>query len=90
MRQYQRHLFHWLRANAPGVLQSSAVGAALDNSALEDLPGNSKTGPSLKHYEDKLDGLTCAVAAWLVWRNPAGWETFGDADNGYIVAPRET
>lgn len=88
MKEYQRHLFDWLRAHAPGVLQSSAVRASLDNSALEDLPGSSRTKPSLKHYEDMLDGLTCALAAWLLWREPDRWETFGDANNGYIVAPR--
>ena len=88
MREYQQLLKGWLEANAPGVLRNQSVQVALSPFTIEALPGSSKTGPSLKHYEDILDGLTCALAAWLVWRRPSDWETFGDAANGYIVAPR--
>ncbi|MXY36996.1 MAG: DUF429 domain-containing protein [Dehalococcoidia bacterium] len=89
MRAYQEYLQDWLHTNAPGVLEHSAVRQALAAEAIADLPGSSKAGPSLKHYEDMLDGLTCALAAWLAWQSPGNWETFGDARNGYIVAPRE-
>ena len=88
MREYQQHLKEWLEANAPGVLRNGSVEEALSPLTIEGRPGSSKTEPSLKHYEDILDGLTCALGAWLAWRSPADWETFGDAANGYIVAPR--
>ena len=42
----------------------------------------------LKCLDDTLDGLTCALAAWLAWRNPCAWETIGD-HAGYIIVPRE-
>lgn len=85
---YQKLLREWLKANAPGVLEHGAVREALAAEAITDIPGSSKTGPSLKHYEDMLDGLTCALAAWLSWQKPEEWQTFGDAKNGYILAPR--
>ena len=88
MREYQQRLKDWLEANAPGVLRNGSVEEALSSLTIEGLPGSSKTEPSLKHYEDILDGLTCALAAWLAWRSPEDWETFGDAITGYIVAPR--
>ena len=44
-------------------------------------------GKSLKRLDDTLDGLTCAIAAWLIWNEPEGWEMIGDL-NGYIVAPK--
>ena len=45
-------------------------------------------GRALKRLDDTLDGLTCALAAWLAWRNPGAWETIGD-HTGYIIVPRE-
>ena len=43
-------------------------------------------GVVLKRLEDKLDAVTCALAAWMIWRDPSRWEKLGDL-NGYIVAP---
>lgn len=45
-------------------------------------------GNALKRLEDELDAVTCALAAYLIWRRPSRWEMLGDLD-GYIVAPRE-
>ncbi|MYH67420.1 MAG: DUF429 domain-containing protein, partial [Dehalococcoidia bacterium] len=90
MWEYQRHLREWIEEQAPGVLENGDVREALAPETISELPGTSRSGPSLKHYEDLLDGLTCAFAAWLAWQCPENWETFGDASNGYIVAPRET
>ncbi|MCY4492412.1 MAG: hypothetical protein OXB92_00965 [Acidimicrobiaceae bacterium] len=36
--------------------------------------------------EDKLNGLTCTLAASLAWSNPLEWETIGDM-NGYMLVP---
>ncbi len=86
---YQNHLRQLCKERAPGVLRNDSVRAALAPETLEGLPGSSKKGmPTLKHYEDMLDGLTCALAAWMAWRDPGAWETIGDR-NGYIVTPRE-
>ncbi len=82
MREYQRHLRALLEREAPGVLAGEDVRRAL----APETAGNAR-GAGLKRLDDTLDGLTCALAAWLLWREPAGWETIGDL-NGYIVAPR--
>lgn len=82
MQEYQRHLRALLEREAPGVLDSEDVRGAL----APETAGNAK-GAALKRLDDTLDGLTCAVAAWLLWREPGGWETIGDL-TGYIVAPR--
>lgn len=83
MQQYQGHLRALLQREAPGVLESSEVQRAL-------APGTAagSRGAALKRLDDTLDGLTCALAAWLLWKEPDRWETIGDL-NGYIVAPRE-
>ena len=82
MQEYQRHLRALLEREVPGVLKSADVGRALE----PETAANAK-GASLKRLDDTLDGITCALAAWFLWRKPDGWETIGDL-TGYIVAPR--
>jgi len=82
MQEYQRHLRALLERAAPGVLGSDDV-----RRALAPETAASARGAALKRLDDTLDGITCAVAAWLLWRQPDGWETIGDL-TGYIVAPR--
>ena len=82
MQQYQGHLRDVLEREAPRVLESAEVQRVL---APETAAG--AKGAALKRLDDTLDGLTCALAAWLLWKRPGQWETIGDL-NGYIVAPR--
>ena len=83
MQRYQGHLRALIERETPRVLDHPDVLRAL-------APQTAATarGRSLKRLDDTLDGLTCALAAWLLWRDPGGWETIGDL-NGYVVAPRE-
>lgn len=81
--EYQWHLEALIRKVAPKVLDSADVQCALDSEAARNARGK-----SLKRLDDTLDGLTCALAAWLMWNAPECWEMIGDL-NGYIVAPRE-
>ena len=83
MRQYQCHLREVLEREAPGVLDGEKV-----QRILEPETAIGAKGAALKRLDDTLDGLTCALAAWLLWKEPERWETIGDLD-GYIVAPRE-
>ena len=82
MQQYQDHLRALLQREAPGVTESAEVQLAL---APETAAG--ARGAALKRLDDTLDGLTCALSAWLLWKEPDRWETIGDL-NGYIVAPK--
>lgn len=82
LQRYQRHLHDLVELEAPDVLQSPVVRRALMPEAAE-----CARGVTLKQLEDKLDGLTCAMAAWLAWSNHERWETIGDLD-GYMVVPR--
>ena len=81
--EYQDHLRGWLERRAPGVLRSGDLRRALANETAR-----AARGRALKRLEDTLDGVTCALAAWLVWCEPESWETLGDLD-GYVVVPRE-
>ena len=83
MQQYQAHLRALIEREAPGVLQTRSMSRC----ALAPQTAASARGAALKRLDDTLDGLTCALAAWLLWREPDAWETIGDL-NGYIVAPR--
>ena len=82
LEQYQGYLRALLAREAPRVHDHSDIQVALD-------PDTAKAakGKSLKRLDDTLDGLTCALAAWLIWKEPERWEMIGDL-NGYIVAPR--
>lgn len=81
MGKYQALLRGLIDNEASGILRSPDINDTL----ARDLP-NTK-GQALKRHDDTLDGLTCALAAWLVSRKPKEWETMGD-ENGYIVVPR--
>lgn len=83
IRQYQRHLRRLISDEAPGVLEHPGVQRRLDPAVTESL-----IGVAYKRLDDALDGLTCALAAWLMWNQPARWEVVGDK-NGYIVVPRD-
>ena len=84
LQQYQRHLEVLIEDVAPGVLEFPDVKRALDSETARNARGK-----SLKRLDDTLDGLTCALGAWLMWNEPERWEMIGDL-NGYIVAPCET
>lgn len=83
MREYQRHLRRLIEREAAGLLVSADVLRALDPHTAATAKGR-----ALKRLDDTLDGLTCALAAWLAWREPGAWEAIGDL-TGAIVAPRE-
>ena len=83
MRKYQNCLETLLAKEAPHVLDDPQVARALSPETVV-----SARGAALKRLDDTLDGLTCAIAAWLAWRIPSDWEVIGDL-NGYIIAPRE-
>ncbi len=82
MQQYQEHLRALAGHEAPGILEHPDV-----RHALAPVAAASARGKAFKRLEDTLDGLTCALAAWLLWKEPERWEMIGDL-NGYIVAPR--
>ena len=81
MRDYQRYLEALVKHEAPSCLDNPDV-----RDVLAPRTAETARGAALKRLEDKLDGLTCAMAAWLAWRDPDGWESIGDL-NGYILVP---
>ena len=81
MQLYQQHLRDLAERETPGILQDAELEVALAPETAERAQGK-----ALKRLEDKLDGLTCALAAWLSWRDPGAWEMIGDL-NGYIWVP---
>ena len=83
LQQYQAHTEALIKHEAPRVLENADVLCALDSETAQNARGR-----ALKRLDDTLDGLTCALAAWLIWKQPERWETIGDL-NGYIVVPRE-
>ena len=82
MLEYQVHLGNLLDRVAPRVLECSEVQRLLHPQTVLDARGR-----NLKRLDDTLDGLTCALAAFLLWDEPDQWELLGDR-NGYIVVPR--
>ena len=82
MQQYQGHLRTLIAREAPNLFEHVDIDRALAPETAQ-----SARGKSLKRLDDTLDGLTCALAAWLIWNEPKRWEMIGDR-NGYIVAPR--
>ena len=84
LEEYQGHLRGLIQREAPNLLDHSDVVRALNPQTAQDAKGK-----SLKRLDDTLDGLTCALAAWLMWSRAEEWEMIGDL-NGYIVAPRVT
>ena len=83
LQEYQQHLRRLMERETPGVLNHLDVVRALDPHTV------TAKGRALKRLDDTLDGLTCALAAWLAWCSPYAWETIGDYDTGYILVPRE-
>lgn len=83
MQQYQAHLRKPIATRVPRVLDNPQV-----EHTLSPRTAAMANGTALKRLDDTLDGLTCALAAWLVWHDPSAWELIGDL-NGYIVAPRD-
>lgn len=84
LQEYQGHLRGLIEREAPNLLGHEDIARVLEPETARDARGK-----SLKRLDDTLDGLTCALAAWLIWKEPERWEMIGD-HNGYIVAPRET
>ena len=82
LQRYQEHLQSLIQRVAPNLLEHPDV----DRNLRADTAQQAR-GQSLKRLDDRLDGLTCALAAWLIWKEPEGWEMIGDL-NGYIVAPK--
>ena len=82
LQQYQGHLQALLEREAPNLLNHPDVERALDPETAQNAKGK-----SIKRLDDTLDGLTCALAAWLIWKEPERWEMIGDL-NGYIVVPK--
>ena len=64
MQRYQCHPQELIELEAPGVLEGTAVSNALTPQAVA-----CGKGTALKRLEDKLDGLTCVMAAWLASSN---------------------
>ncbi len=87
---YQRRMFKFLKERLPSLLGNPVIREALAPDALQGIPAKSKTTGrlSLKHYEDVLDALTCAIAAWQYRTEPDNWKTYGKPESGYIVAPK--
>lgn len=87
---YQQCMRRYLKDAAPSLLDNPAIDRALDPATLRDLPAQSTRDGvrSLKHYEDLLDGLTCAIAAWQYRTDSNNWKTYGKPESGYIVAPK--
>ncbi len=84
LQEYQGHLRALIEREAPNLLNHPDVECALDAETAKNAQGK-----SIKRLDDTLDGLTCALAAWLIWKEPERWEMIGDL-NGYIVVPKET
>ena len=82
--QYQRCLTSLLEREAPGVLDSADVRRLLASETVSQCGRHVE----LSWIDDALDGLTCAISAWMMWSRPDRWEALGDL-NGYIVVPRE-
>ena len=83
MQKYQGHLRTLLASETPRVLHNPHI-----ERALSPETATIARGAALKRLDDTLDGLTCALAAWLAWRAPSDWEMIGDL-NGYIIVPRD-
>ena len=81
--KYQKHLSRVLNQESPGILRNPQVRAVLSEGAVRSATSEN----AIKHLDDTLDGLTCALAAFLAWSKPGEWEMLGDM-TGYMVMPR--
>ena len=82
MQSYQQHLRKLAEREAAGILRCPELQQALAPETAE-----AAGLKALDRLDDTLDGVTCALAAWLLWRYPDAWEMIGDL-NGYILVPR--
>ena len=82
--QYQQYLTELVEREAPGVLESPDIRQLLDPENV----WRRSTHVDLNWIDDALDGLTCAMSAWMMWNRPDRWEGIGD-QNGCIVVPRD-
>ena len=80
--KYQKHLSRVLNQESPGILRNPQVRAVLSEGAVRSATSEN----AIKHLDDTLDGLTCALAAFLAWSKPGEWEMLGDM-TGYMVQP---
>ena len=83
LRDYQRHLQRTIETEAPGLLEGHELREVLDEQTL----ATARDEAAIKHLDDTLDGLTCALSAFLAWSKPEEWEMLGDM-TGYMVMPR--
>jgi predicted RNase H-like nuclease len=80
--EFQGMLRDYSEREMPCLLGDGAAGIL--TSPIEMQPG-----ASLKALEDKLDAISCAIAAYHAWRYGfEGLLVFGDAANGYIAVPK--
>lgn len=78
---YQFHLAGALNHHLPGVAAHPCVATLLAAHSAE------VRGRARKAFEDRLDALTCAFAAWLAWeRGLTAGEVLGD-ECGYVAVP---
>lgn len=84
-RRYQDLLTSLIEREAPGILESPDLRRLLDAKTVQECD----THVALNQLDDALDGVTCAMSAWLMWQYPDQWEMIGD-ENGYIVVPNES
>lgn len=82
--RYQRHLTALIEHEAPRVLDNAEIRRLL---APENIERRS-SHVGLNWIDDALDGVTCAMSAWMMWNEPERWEGIGD-QNGCIVVPRD-
>ena len=68
MQSYQEYLGTLIDCHAPEVLHSATVAGSLAPETASSARGN-----ALKRLDDTLDGLTCALAALLLWKDPDRW-----------------
>jgi predicted RNase H-like nuclease len=79
---YQEHLRTLAAAEAPELPGEPRIAEVLAAGALE------ARGTALKALEDRLDALTCALAALIAWRGGmAPGDVFGERETGYIAVP---
>ncbi len=85
LKKYQQHLLKILEQETPGILDNKTVLSHLKPTTIEK-----QKGKLLKKHEDTLDGLTCALVAYLFWRDGRShWETIGSLPDGCVVIPRK-
>jgi hypothetical protein len=82
--RYQRYLTELIEREAPRVLDNAEIRRLLDPETMRQR----STHVGLNWIDDALDGVTCAMSAWMMWDRPDRWEGIGD-ENGCIVVPKD-